>query len=179
MVEHLKQKYHKEWFEEEGDHYPIRVSIMKDEVYVYMDTSGDSLHKRGYRLLNGKAPISETLAAALILSGLAAGIWRSLPPSSFGRTAFWTLLLAGTSAAILGGWGLVKARISDRRWRSLYILGLTVLAECVLILSVCVSINLDACSPHWWTSFAVDCSILGLIGLAGGGGKPYVEKGPD
>ncbi len=67
MVEHLKQKYHKEWFEEEGDHYPIRVSIMKDEVYVYMDTSGDSLHKRGYRLLNGKAPISETLAAALIL----------------------------------------------------------------------------------------------------------------
>ena len=59
--------------------------------------------------------------------------------------------------------------ISDRRWRSLYILGLTVLAECVLILSVCVSINLDACSPHWWTSFAVDCSILGLIGLAGGG----------
>lgn len=109
------------------------------------------------------------LAAALILSGLAAGIWRSLSPSSYGRTAFWTLLLAGTSAAILGGWGLVKARISDRRWRSLYILGLTVLAECVLILSVCVSINLDACSPHWWTSFAVDCSILGLIGLAGGG----------
>ena len=67
MVEHLKQKYHKEWFEEDGDHYPIRVSIMKDEVHVYMDTSGDSLHKRGYRLLNGKAPISETLAAALIL----------------------------------------------------------------------------------------------------------------
>lgn len=45
------------------------------------------------------------LAAALILSGLAAGIWRSLSPSSYGRTAFWTLLLAGTSAAILGGMG--------------------------------------------------------------------------
>lgn len=45
----------------------MRVTILKDEVTVGIDTSGISLHKRGYRLLTAKAPISETLAAALIL----------------------------------------------------------------------------------------------------------------
>lgn len=67
MVERMKQKYHKEWFNEEGESFPVRVSLLKDEVSVGIDTSGDSLHKRGYRLLSGKAPITETLAAALIL----------------------------------------------------------------------------------------------------------------
>ena len=67
MVERLKQSYKKEWFSEDGDSFPIRVSIMKDEVTVGLDTSGESLHKRGYRKLTAKAPITETLAAALIL----------------------------------------------------------------------------------------------------------------
>ncbi len=67
MVERLKLKYKKEWFEESGASFPIRVTIMKDEVTIGIDTSGDSLHKRGYRLLTSKAPITETLAAALIL----------------------------------------------------------------------------------------------------------------
>ncbi len=67
MVERMKQHYHKEWFSEEGDSFPVRVFLMKDMVSVGLDTSGDSLHKRGYRLLVGKAPITETLAAALIL----------------------------------------------------------------------------------------------------------------
>ena len=66
IVERLKQKYSVSWFKEDGDSYPIRVSIMKDVVTVSLDTSGDSLHKRGYRPAAGKAPISETLAAALI-----------------------------------------------------------------------------------------------------------------
>ena len=47
--------------------YPVRVTLMKDEVTVCLDTSGDSLHKRGYRRATVKAPITETLAAALIL----------------------------------------------------------------------------------------------------------------
>ena len=64
MVERLKQSYKKEWFSEDGDSFPIRVSIMKDEVTVGLDTSGESLHKRGYRKLTAKAPITETLAAA-------------------------------------------------------------------------------------------------------------------
>ena len=67
IVERMKQKYKLEWFEESGTSYPIRVTILKDEVTVCIDTSGDSLHKRGYRRLTSKAPITETLAAALIM----------------------------------------------------------------------------------------------------------------
>lgn len=66
-VERLKTKYQKEWFEETGDSFPIRVFIQKDQVLITLDTSGESLHKRGYRRLASAAPISETLAAALIL----------------------------------------------------------------------------------------------------------------
>ena len=67
MVERLKSVYNVNWFEENGASYPIRVFMFKDEAVVGIDTSGDSLHKRGYRLLSSKAPISETLAAALIM----------------------------------------------------------------------------------------------------------------
>lgn len=67
MVERMKQKYGVSWFPETGSDYPIRVSIMKDVVTVGLDTSGTSLHKRGYRRLTSKAPITETLAAALIM----------------------------------------------------------------------------------------------------------------
>lgn len=67
MVERLKGKYGITWFQEDGAAYPLRVFLYKDEVTVGIDTSGDSLHKRGYRLLTSKAPITETLAAALIM----------------------------------------------------------------------------------------------------------------
>lgn len=67
MVERLKQKYHTEWFPETGAEYPLRLFLMKDEVTVAIDTSGDSLHKRGYRTLVSKAPVTETLAAALLM----------------------------------------------------------------------------------------------------------------
>lgn len=67
IVEKLKQNYPTHYFPETGANYPLRVSIMKNKVTIYLDTSGTSLHKRGYRKLGAKAPISETLAAALIL----------------------------------------------------------------------------------------------------------------
>lgn len=67
IVERLKTVYKRDWFSEEGNEYPIRISIVKDMVSVGLDTTGNSLHKRGYRPAAGKAPISETLAAALIL----------------------------------------------------------------------------------------------------------------
>lgn len=67
MVERLKKKYNVSWFPEDGAEFPVRVTIMKDEVVVGLDTSGASLHKRGYRKATVKAPITETLAAALIL----------------------------------------------------------------------------------------------------------------
>ena len=67
MVERMKQHYNISRFEETGASYPLRVSIMKDMVTVGLDTSGESLHKRGYRKMIVKAPIEETLAAALIM----------------------------------------------------------------------------------------------------------------
>jgi putative N6-adenine-specific DNA methylase len=67
MVERMKAKYKVKWFAEDGSDFPVRVTIMKDEVVVGLDTSGSSLHKRGYRQAAVKAPITETLAAALLL----------------------------------------------------------------------------------------------------------------
>ena len=67
IVERLKNHYHIQWFEEDGDEYPLRVFIYKDEVTVALDTTGESLHKRGYRKMTAKAPVSETLAAAMIM----------------------------------------------------------------------------------------------------------------
>lgn len=67
IVERMKQTYRVNRFEEDGDEYPIRVFIFKDMVSIGLDTSGTSLHKRGYRQLVGKAPISETLASALLM----------------------------------------------------------------------------------------------------------------
>ena len=67
MVERMKSIYHIDWFAENGASYPIRVFIKKDEVTVGLDTSGESLHKRGYRKLTAKAPIAENLAAALLM----------------------------------------------------------------------------------------------------------------
>ena len=67
MVERMKQKYHKDWFKEDGAAYPFRIFLLKDEVTVALDTSGESLHKRGYRTMTSKAPLTETLAASLIL----------------------------------------------------------------------------------------------------------------
>ena len=67
IVERMKQTYRVSYFDEDGDEYPIRVFIFKDMVSIGLDTSGTSLHKRGYRQLVGKAPISETLASALLM----------------------------------------------------------------------------------------------------------------
>ncbi len=67
MVERLKETYHTAWFEENGESFPIRIFLMKDEVTIGLDSTGDSLHKRGYRKLTPKAPIAENLAAALIM----------------------------------------------------------------------------------------------------------------
>ena len=67
IVERLKSKYKVGWFKEDGNSYPLRVTIIKDVVTLAIDTTGNSLHKRGYRPASGKAPISESLAAALIM----------------------------------------------------------------------------------------------------------------
>jgi putative N6-adenine-specific DNA methylase len=67
MVEKLKIKYKVSWFDEDGESFPLRVFIKKDIVTIGLDTTGVSLHKRGYRKLTAKAPLAENLAAALIM----------------------------------------------------------------------------------------------------------------
>ena len=67
MVESMKKSYHIDWFPENGADYPVRVFLKKDEVTIGLDTTGESLHKRGYRKLTAKAPLQENLAASLIM----------------------------------------------------------------------------------------------------------------
>ncbi|SES14022.1 THUMP domain-containing class I SAM-dependent RNA methyltransferase [Lachnobacterium bovis] len=67
MVKRLQRTYKKKWFEETGAEYPVRVSVLKDEFIVSLDTSGEALHKRGYRVMKSLAPIRETMAASLIM----------------------------------------------------------------------------------------------------------------
>ena len=65
IVERLKLKYKISYFEETGTEYKIRFSIHKNIVTMMIDTSGDGLHKRGYRRNSNDAPLKETLAAAM------------------------------------------------------------------------------------------------------------------
>lgn len=67
MVERMKSYYEISWFEENGAAYPVRIFFMKDECVVTLDSTGTPLHKRGYRTFTSKAPLSETMAAALIM----------------------------------------------------------------------------------------------------------------
>lgn len=67
MMERLKNVYHTDWFREDGASFPVRVFLLKDEVTVGLDTTGEPLQKRGYRKLTARAPIAENLAAAMIL----------------------------------------------------------------------------------------------------------------
>lgn len=67
MVSRLGEIYHQEWFSEEGAAFPVRAFLLKDQVTLTLDTTGESLHKRGYRIYKSKAPLTETLAAALLM----------------------------------------------------------------------------------------------------------------
>jgi putative N6-adenine-specific DNA methylase len=67
IVDRLGQKYQQKWFPETGASYPLRVFLFKDMVTIGIDTTGVSLHKRGYRRMVSQAPVTETLAAALIM----------------------------------------------------------------------------------------------------------------
>lgn len=67
IVEKMKERHKTTWFPESGDKYTIEVSLLKDRATLTLDTSGVGLHKRGYRELTARAPLKETLAAALVL----------------------------------------------------------------------------------------------------------------
>ena len=67
IVEKLKLSYNTEWFPEDGELYEIEVQLLKDRAQIVLDTTGASLHKRGYRKLVTEAPLKETMAAAMVL----------------------------------------------------------------------------------------------------------------
>ncbi|MCR4599649.1 MAG: class I SAM-dependent RNA methyltransferase [Acetatifactor sp.] len=67
IADRLLDVYRLNWLPETGESFPLRVFLLKDQVTIGLDTTGESLHKRGYRKLTAKAPIAENLAAALIM----------------------------------------------------------------------------------------------------------------
>lgn len=67
VIEALKRRYKQNTFSEDGPRFPIDVAILNDQVSLILDTTGPSLHKRGYRSDAGEAPLKETLAAALVM----------------------------------------------------------------------------------------------------------------
>jgi len=66
IVERLKLKYKRQWFDETGPRYKVEIGLLKDMATLTIDTSGAGLHKRGYRKIVGEAPIKETLASAML-----------------------------------------------------------------------------------------------------------------
>ena len=76
IVASMQKSYNMNWFPETGDLYQLQFSIMRDIVTIMIDTTGQGLHKRGYRPQANEAPIKETLAASMVsLSG-----WRPDKP---------------------------------------------------------------------------------------------------
>ncbi len=67
MVERMRTGWRRDEFPETGNDYPLRVFLMKDQVTCALDTTGESLHKRGYRKMKVAAPIAENLAAGLLM----------------------------------------------------------------------------------------------------------------
>lgn len=67
IAERLKTVYRMDWFPETGPLYQVRFTILKDAASLCVDTTGDSLHKRGYRPAHNAAPLRETMAAAMVM----------------------------------------------------------------------------------------------------------------
>lgn len=67
IVDKLNAHYHQGWFEKTGARFTVGTRIVNDEATIYLDTSGEGLHARGYRQRSVRAPLTETLAAGLVL----------------------------------------------------------------------------------------------------------------
>ena len=103
--------------------------------------------------------------ASLILTGLLVQFWTSLPLSSYGPLAHGAMELTGGIAAAAGIFGLVKARMSERRWQAVYGAALLILAECALVMTILTS--LSSLTPGWWVSGAIIMGITAFAGFAG------------
>ncbi len=117
-------------------------------------------------LLPALMGVFAALAAACgIFAGLSAQIPSSIPRGMYGSAGHLTLCFAGTVGAVSGLIGLVKARISDRRWSALYLLGLTSLVECVLVSAILHSMTLDISPFSLWSFHAAEFGVIGVAGL--------------
>lgn len=105
------------------------------------------------------------VCSGVILGGLAMSIWEILPAGLYGTAAGWILRLTGCAAAAAGAYGLVKARTDDRRWRALYVLGLTALIECAFVLALLAGMDTSTYAPDWWVPYVTRWIILGGSGL--------------
>lgn len=105
------------------------------------------------------------ICSGIVLRGLAMGVWEIIPAGLYGTVAGWTLRLTGSAAAAAGAYGLVKARMDDRRWCALYVLGLTALIECVLVLALLTGMDITACTSDWWKPYVVHWIFVGGSGL--------------
>lgn len=116
------------------------------------------------------------LGAQVFFLLLAAGVFFSLlwlvshqkavplPPGTMGQTVTWGFRSAGLFSALLALWGLAGARMENRAWRSLYVMGLTVLALCLLALFCLHNMNLDTSAPQWWLPYLLQGGVTGLLG---------------
>lgn len=66
IIDKLNLTYNKDYYEKTGKKFNFEISVNRDHAILYLDSSGAGLHKRGYRKMQGAAPIKETLAAAMI-----------------------------------------------------------------------------------------------------------------
>jgi len=113
VVERLKKKYKKEWFEEKGATYKIKFSLMKDKVTLMIDTSGDGLHKRGYRVISNEAPLRETLAAAMTMLSF----WKPDRPLIDPFCGSGTIPIEAAMIGINLAPGLKRQFVSEKWWR--------------------------------------------------------------
>lgn len=113
VAERLKKKYKKEWFEENGATYKIKFSLMKDKVTLMIDTSGDGLHKRGYRVISNEAPLRETLAAAMIMLSF----WKPHRPLIDPFCGSGTIPIEAAMIGINLAPGLKRQFVSEKWWR--------------------------------------------------------------
>lgn len=127
--------------------------------------SGLPLPRRLLCLLLGL--IALLAAAAGVLICLISGIWTQFPPSWYGITAHGILSLTGIAFGIAGLFGLVQARVSDRRWIALYGVGLTGLTLCAMVAAFQTSLSIPEAVP--WTSYGIQWCAIGVIGLVGSG----------
>lgn len=112
------------------------------------------------------------LMAVMVITGvflvsLFVQYWKFVPLSQYGPMGHWSLLLTGTIAAIFSVYGLVQARLTDRRWCALYVLGLAILMACAILGAILTSQEVQ--SMETFNAMLIHPVILCVVGIFGMG----------